>query len=74
MADGGAEPDRRGRHVHGPRGALGQLDAGLAGEPALGDHHRVPAVRAHLLERGTAAPICPHGITRSIPVTAHTCR
>jgi RNA polymerase sigma factor (sigma-70 family) len=36
--------------VHGPRAALGQLDAGLAAEPALSDHHRVPAVRAHLLE------------------------
>ena len=44
--------------VHGPRAALEQLDAGLdaglaagpAAEPALGGHHRVPAVRAHLLE------------------------
>ena len=44
--------------VHGPRAALGELDAGLAAQPALDDHHRVPAVRAHLLELagdGTAA-------------------
>ena len=36
--------------VHGPLAALEQLAAGLAAEPALRDHHRVPAVRAHLLE------------------------
>ncbi|HEX2469569.1 MAG TPA: DUF6596 domain-containing protein [Candidatus Limnocylindrales bacterium] len=35
--------------VHGPRAGLGQL-AAAASEPALADHHRTNAVRAHLLE------------------------
>jgi RNA polymerase sigma factor (sigma-70 family) len=35
--------------VHGPRRALEQLDAAAA-DPALADHHRLAAVRAHLLE------------------------
>jgi RNA polymerase sigma factor (sigma-70 family) len=36
--------------VHGPTAALEQLDAAAA-DPALAGHHRVDAVRAHLLER-----------------------
>ncbi|HEX8347839.1 MAG TPA: DUF6596 domain-containing protein [Actinoplanes sp.] len=35
--------------VHGPRAALTQL-AAAEGDPALAGHHRVDAVRAHLLE------------------------
>ncbi len=35
--------------VHGPRAGLEQLDAAEA-DPALAGHHRVDAVRAHLLE------------------------
>jgi predicted RNA polymerase sigma factor len=35
--------------VHGPTDALGQLDAAAA-DPALAGHHRVDAVRAHLLD------------------------
>jgi len=35
--------------VHGPRVGLQQLDAAAA-DPALEGHHRVDAVRAHLLE------------------------
>ncbi len=36
--------------VHGPAAGLMQLDA-LAGDPRLAGHHRLDAVRAHLLER-----------------------
>ncbi len=36
--------------VHGPAAGLERLDA-LAGDPRLADHHRLDAVRAHLLER-----------------------
>lgn len=36
--------------VHGPRAGLERLDA-LARDPRLADHHRLHAVRAHLLER-----------------------
>lgn len=36
--------------VHGPRAALGQLDAAQR-DGSLGAHHRVDAVRAHLLEQ-----------------------
>ncbi|MGQ0574232.1 MAG: RNA polymerase sigma factor [Pseudonocardia sp.] len=36
--------------VHGPRAALRQLDE-AGRDPALARHHRVDAVRAHLLER-----------------------
>lgn len=36
--------------VHGPRAGLERLDA-LAGDPRLARHHRLAAVRAHLLER-----------------------
>jgi predicted RNA polymerase sigma factor len=35
--------------VHGPQRGLEQLDAAAA-DPALADHHRLAAVRAHLLE------------------------
>ncbi|MGB7437461.1 MAG: hypothetical protein WBW49_18755, partial [Candidatus Acidiferrum sp.] len=35
--------------VHGPMKALELLDA-LKGDPRLADHHRLDAVRAHLLE------------------------
>jgi predicted RNA polymerase sigma factor len=35
--------------VHGPRAALSELDAAAA-DPALASHHRLAAVRAHLLE------------------------
>jgi predicted RNA polymerase sigma factor len=35
--------------VHGPRAALEQLAAAEA-EPALARHHRIAAIRAHLLE------------------------
>ena len=35
--------------VQGPRAGLDQLGA-VATEPALADHHRTNAVRAHLLE------------------------
>jgi RNA polymerase sigma factor (sigma-70 family) len=35
--------------VHGPRAGLAQLDAAQA-DPALAGHHRVDAVRAHLLD------------------------
>ena len=35
--------------VHGPRIALGEL-AAAADDPALAGHHRVAAVRAHLLD------------------------
>ena len=34
----------------GPGVALNEL-AACAGDPALHDHHRIPAIRAHLLER-----------------------
>jgi RNA polymerase sigma factor (sigma-70 family) len=41
--------------VHGPSAGLAEL-AGAASDPALAAHHRVDAVRAHLLERsGDAA-------------------
>ena len=36
--------------VHGPAAGLERLDA-LAGDPRLSEHHRLDAVRAHLLER-----------------------
>src|SRR5439155_11025844 len=36
--------------VHGPAAGLERLDA-LAGDPRLAGHHRLDAVRAHLLER-----------------------
>jgi RNA polymerase sigma factor (sigma-70 family) len=36
--------------VHGPDVALAQLDAAAA-DPALAGHHRVDAIRAHLLDR-----------------------
>ena len=36
--------------VHGPHAALRQLDEALAVAPALGGHHRLHAVRAHLLD------------------------
>jgi RNA polymerase sigma factor (sigma-70 family) len=36
--------------VHGPAAGLERLDA-LAADPRLRDHHRLDAVRAHLLER-----------------------
>jgi predicted RNA polymerase sigma factor len=36
--------------VHGPEAGLGEL-ATAEGDPALAGHHRVVAVRAHLLER-----------------------
>jgi predicted RNA polymerase sigma factor len=36
--------------VHGPDVALAQLDTATA-DPALAGHHRVDAIRAHLLER-----------------------
>jgi RNA polymerase sigma factor (sigma-70 family) len=36
--------------VHGPRLALHQLDDALAAAPALAGHHRLHAVRAHLLD------------------------
>jgi predicted RNA polymerase sigma factor len=36
--------------VHGPAAGLSRLDA-LAGDPRLAGHHRLDAVRAHLLER-----------------------
>jgi RNA polymerase sigma factor (sigma-70 family) len=36
--------------VDGPEAGLRQLDAAVAAEPALAGHHRVDAVRAHLLE------------------------
>ena len=35
--------------VHGPENGLGQLAAAEA-DPALAGHHRLDAVRAHLLE------------------------
>jgi predicted RNA polymerase sigma factor len=35
--------------VHGPQAGLSQLDKAQAG-PALAGHHRVAAVRAHLLD------------------------
>lgn len=41
--------------VHGPATALEQL-AEVAGEPALRGHHRVTAVRAHLLEKSGDRP------------------
>ncbi len=42
--------------VHGPAAGLAALDEAVAAEPALADHHRRHAVRAHLLERaGDAA-------------------
>ena len=37
--------------VHGPAAGLERLDA-LAADPRLEGHHRLDAVRAHLLERG----------------------
>ena len=36
--------------VHGPATGLAALDEAVAAEPALAGHHRVHAVRAHLLE------------------------
>lgn len=36
--------------VHGPRAGLELLD-GLDSDPRLSGHHRLDAVRAHLLER-----------------------
>jgi predicted RNA polymerase sigma factor len=45
---GGPEPGRRGGEVDGPPAGLRALD-GL--DAALGEHHRLDAVRAHLLER-----------------------
>ena len=36
--------------VHGPAAGLAALDEAVAAEPALAGHHRVHAVRAHLLE------------------------
>lgn len=36
--------------VHGPEAGLAALDA-LAGDPRVANHHRLAAVRAHLLER-----------------------
>ncbi|MEV4640704.1 sigma-70 family RNA polymerase sigma factor [Actinoplanes sp. NPDC049548] len=41
--------------VHGPGAALRQLDQ-VDGEPALRSHHRVAAVRAHLLEKSGDLP------------------
>jgi len=35
--------------VHGPKEGLKLLD-GLKGEPRIAEHHRLDAVRAHLLE------------------------
>ena len=46
--------------VHGPAVGLERLDA-LAQDPRLHDHHRLAAVRAHLLERAgdvQAAIVC----------------
>jgi len=37
--------------VHGPAAGLAHLDV-LAADPRLANHHRLDAVRAHLLERG----------------------
>jgi predicted RNA polymerase sigma factor len=46
--------------VHGAPAGLQRLD-GLAGDPRLKDHHRLDAVRAHLLERaGDAAAAIEH--------------
>ena len=39
--------------VHGPAAGLARLDA-IAGDPRLAEHHRLDAVRAHLLERAGA--------------------
>jgi len=36
--------------VHGPRRALTELDA-VAGDPSLAGHHRLHAIRAHLLDQ-----------------------
>ena len=36
-------------HLRGPGPALGLLDS-LAADPGIAGHHRLPAVRAHLLE------------------------
>jgi predicted RNA polymerase sigma factor len=36
--------------VHGPQAGLDQLEHASAAEAALADHHRLDAVRAHLLE------------------------
>ena len=41
--------------VHGPAAGLARLDA-LADDPRLKDHHRLDAVRAHLLERAGDRP------------------
>src|SRR5205823_2432425 len=37
--------------VHGPAKGLELLDSLEAGDPRFADHHRLDAVRAHLLER-----------------------
>jgi predicted RNA polymerase sigma factor len=44
-----------GAMVDGPAAALGEL-ARVADDPALAGHHRVPAVRAHLLEMAGDLP------------------
>ena len=41
--------------VDGPEAGLAQLDA-LAADPRLAGHHRLEAVRAHLLERAGDRP------------------
>lgn len=58
--------------VRGPAAGLERLDA-LAGDPRLADHHRLHAVRAHLLERAgdragaAAAYLRAAGLTTSAP-------
>jgi RNA polymerase sigma factor (sigma-70 family) len=58
--------------VHGPAAGLARLDA-LAGDPRVGEHHRLDAVRGHLLERAgdlEAARACYRraaGRTASVP-------
>jgi len=58
--------------VHGPHAGLARLEA-IAGDARLGGHHRVDAVRGHLLERAgdlTGAIASYHraaGLTASVP-------
>jgi predicted RNA polymerase sigma factor len=58
--------------VHGPRAGLAELDA-LAADARLAGHHRLDAVRAHLLERAgereaaIACYLAAAGRTASVP-------
>lgn len=56
--------------VHGPRAGLSMLDD-LAKDPRLADHHRLHAVRAHLLERAGEPALAIESYRRAASLTAN---